>query len=91
MRTSAASSATSAVRPCGSSGWPCRLRMARKSFADFLAELEALGHDVLAVQASLGFHMPDVVLDLCQGGVLAQGLHGVGSREPVSSVRLSSR
>jgi hypothetical protein len=48
-----------------------------QELAHLLAELEALGHDVVAVQGSLGFHLPDVVLDLGQGGVLAQGLHGV--------------
>jgi hypothetical protein len=36
--------------------------------ADFFAELEALGWQVLLVQHALGFHLGDVVLDSGQGG-----------------------
>jgi hypothetical protein len=46
-------------------------------FADFFSEFEALGGQVLLVQVALGFHLGDVVLDLGQGGTLAQWLHAV--------------
>jgi hypothetical protein len=45
--------------------------------ADFLAELEALGGQVLVIQAALGFHLPDVVLDVGQGRAQVQRLHVV--------------
>jgi hypothetical protein len=43
--------------------------------ADFFAEVEALGLQVLLVQSAFGFHLGDVVLDPGQGGTGAQRLH----------------
>jgi hypothetical protein len=52
-------------------------------FADFLTELETLGGEVLVIQASLGFHPPDVVLDVGQRRAQIQWMHIVTLRAQV--------